>query len=71
VSAGQDQTVRFWLLGKLKEPLLTLRGHAGRVRAVALSRAGPRRLAVASGGPGFGEVRLWDVADLLPGEDGD
>jgi WD40 repeat protein len=59
----QDQEVRLHDTTTGQQLGATIRSHVGDVCGVAFSPDG-RRLAVCSGYKGWGEIRLWDVAQL-------
>jgi WD40 repeat protein len=61
-SAGSDRTVRLWSTESGRE-LLRLEGHTGRVWGVAFDPEGGR---LASADAARIELRLWDIADLVP-----
>jgi WD40 repeat protein len=61
-SAGNDRVIRAWDPATLKEKF-ALRGHTGRVRALAASPDGKW---LASGGSGDNRARLWPVGKMGP-----
>ena len=63
-SGGGDSTVRIWNAASGQE-LITLRGHTGYVWGVAFSPDG-QQLTSVGGHYGKGEVRVWDLATVLP-----
>jgi WD40 repeat protein len=61
-SGGNDKLIRAWDPATLKEKF-TLRGHTGRVRALAASPYGKW---LASGGSGDNRARLWPIGKAGP-----
>jgi WD40 repeat protein len=59
VSGSYDGTVRVWDVREAKPEARVLRGHAGRVSAIALTRASGRLVAVSGGEDEV--LRFWDI----------